>query len=59
MMHNAYLWQFCIMLYSATIFMKTHYGEGYHAWEVTQEDYTEIRRVSQHIALPNISPSSH
>ncbi|KAL9567484.1 hypothetical protein ACKAV7_008434 [Fusarium commune] len=31
-----------ILLYSATFFLMIHYGEGYHAWEVTPEDYSQV-----------------
>ncbi|KAK7219108.1 hypothetical protein V2G26_007111 [Clonostachys chloroleuca] len=31
-----------ILLYTATFFLMIHYGEGYHAWEVTPEDYSQI-----------------
>uniref|UniRef100_A0A8H7K3P4 Rhodopsin domain-containing protein n=1 Tax=Bionectria ochroleuca TaxID=29856 RepID=A0A8H7K3P4_BIOOC len=31
-----------ILLYSATFFLMIHYGVGYHAWEVTPEDYSQV-----------------
>ena len=34
------------MLYAMTIFFMTAYGEGYHAWEVRQHDYSEILKVN-------------
>ncbi|TIC96196.1 hypothetical protein CH35J_008947 [Colletotrichum higginsianum] len=33
-----------IMLYIATVFVMAHYGEGYHAWELTKESYQEVMR---------------
>nr|XP_036578884.1 uncharacterized protein CTRU02_11138 [Colletotrichum truncatum]KAF6786267.1 integral membrane protein [Colletotrichum truncatum] len=32
------------MLYAATVFVMAHYGEGYHAWELSKESYREIMR---------------
>uniref|UniRef100_A0A8H7KBS9 Rhodopsin domain-containing protein n=1 Tax=Bionectria ochroleuca TaxID=29856 RepID=A0A8H7KBS9_BIOOC len=34
-----------ILLYTATFFLMIHYGEGYHAWEVTPEDYSQILKL--------------
>ncbi|CAI6099699.1 unnamed protein product [Clonostachys chloroleuca] len=31
-----------ILLYSATFFLMIHHGEGYHTWEVTSENYSQI-----------------
>ncbi|WYZ46841.1 hypothetical protein EsH8_IX_001066 [Colletotrichum jinshuiense] len=31
-----------IVLYSGTLFAMAHYGLGYHAWEVTVEDYSQV-----------------
>ncbi|KAJ0163012.1 hypothetical protein CTA2_3645 [Colletotrichum tanaceti] len=31
-----------IVVYSGTIFAMAHYGLGYHAWEVTAEDYSQV-----------------
>ncbi|KAF9875079.1 integral membrane protein [Colletotrichum karsti] len=33
-----------IILYTATVFVMAHYGEGYHAWELTKESYREVMR---------------
>ncbi|KZL77962.1 integral membrane protein [Colletotrichum tofieldiae] len=33
-----------IMLYIAVVFVMAHYGEGYHAWEITKEAYQEVMR---------------
>ncbi|KAI1498946.1 hypothetical protein F5X99DRAFT_420227 [Biscogniauxia marginata] len=33
-----------MMILVWTVFMTVHYGEGLHAWEVTREDYREIRK---------------
>ncbi|KAJ0148199.1 hypothetical protein CTA2_719, partial [Colletotrichum tanaceti] len=37
-------YQALIMLYIATVFVMAHYGEGYHAWELTQESYQDVMR---------------
>ncbi|KAL0764846.1 hypothetical protein CaCOL14_012652 [Colletotrichum acutatum] len=33
-----------IMIYVSTVFVMAHYGEGYHAWELTKESYQEVMR---------------
>ncbi|KDN59729.1 putative integral membrane protein [Colletotrichum sublineola] len=33
-----------ILLYGASVFVMAHYGEGYHAWEITKEAYREVMR---------------
>ncbi|KAK2033724.1 hypothetical protein LX32DRAFT_609598 [Colletotrichum zoysiae] len=32
------------MLYIAVVYVMSHYGEGYHAWEITKEAYQEVMR---------------
>ncbi|KAL2209649.1 hypothetical protein CC79DRAFT_1249861, partial [Sarocladium strictum] len=31
-----------ILLYSASVLLMTHYGAGYHQWEVSQENYDQV-----------------
>lgn len=45
------------MLYAITIFLMTSYGEGYHAWEVRQHDYSEILKVNTTSTLRVRAPS--
>ncbi|KAH9230904.1 hypothetical protein K456DRAFT_1773569 [Colletotrichum gloeosporioides 23] len=33
-----------IILYTSTVFVMAHYGEGYHAWDLTKESYQEVMR---------------
>ncbi|KAF4849801.1 hypothetical protein CGCSCA4_v004230 [Colletotrichum siamense] len=33
-----------IILYTSTVFVMAHYGEGYHAWDLTRESYQEVMR---------------
>ncbi|KAK1978325.1 integral membrane protein [Colletotrichum cereale] len=33
-----------IMFYGAVVFVMSHHGEGYHAWELTKEAYQEVMR---------------
>ncbi|KAI9170720.1 hypothetical protein HJFPF1_00190 [Paramyrothecium foliicola] len=31
-----------IILYTATVFVMIHYGEGYHSWEISKHDYSQM-----------------
>jgi hypothetical protein len=31
-----------ILFYSATVFLMTHYGHGYHQWEISQADFDQV-----------------
>ena len=35
----------CILLYSATVFIMVRYGEGYHSWEISPRDYSQMLKV--------------
>ncbi|KAK1991999.1 integral membrane protein [Colletotrichum falcatum] len=32
------------VLYIVVVFVMSHYGEGYHAWEITKDEYKEMMR---------------
>ena len=36
----------CVLLYSATVFLMVKYGEGYHSWDISPHEYSQMLKVS-------------
>ncbi|GKT82719.1 integral membrane protein [Colletotrichum tofieldiae] len=50
-------WVFTVVL-NSTVFLKLHFGEGFHMWEITASDYMELQKVWIYISSLLYSPAA-